>query len=119
MSGKFIIAFAVITLGLSLICTRGADGSLGGAVLGFGLLGVFYCGANARYGKVGFANVLIDLLALEAAAVVGMIIDAGLREMAGMLYIMIPLMVLGVVVAGWIAATLGGRAQRRREEGEA
>lgn len=82
-------------------CTRGPDGHFVAATVGFGVLGVLYWLAIYRYRPVTW-NSLIHLLILELATVLTLLVNPELDEMAGMLNLWIPFLVLQIVLGGLI-----------------
>lgn len=90
--------------GMAFLCTRGSDGSLGGAVLGFAAAGVIYWIGLARGRRIPLRQLAAHLFLFELAVVAGMAIRPGLEEMASMLYLFIPVFVLLMVVGGGVVS---------------
>lgn len=83
----FGAAFGVASFGV----TRGTDGSFVGFVCTFGMLALLYLGYVAvRRSPNTPLYVLGEFLLFEVLACIGMLVDARLEEMAGILYLIIP-----------------------------
>ncbi len=98
---------------MAFLCTRGRDGSLGGAFVGFALAGVAYWIALARGRRIAVRQMASHLFLFEIAVAAGMAIRPGLEEMASMLYLFVPVLVLAIVLGGAIICFLRWLMARR------
>jgi hypothetical protein len=81
-------------------CSRGSDGRLDATVIGFGVLGLLYCILMWFSGRVYAITVLLHMIVMELAVIVALAVNPELDEMGGILNLLIPAFVAGIVVVG-------------------
>lgn len=95
------ICLFAIAIGIwTYACTRGPDGELVAAVVGFGVLGAIYWLAVYRFRPVTLVTFLWHLAIFGVAIKVGVTINRELDEMGTILTMLIPSMVLAIVAGG-------------------
>ena len=72
----------------------------------------------AKRGDAKVSEVVDNLFIIGQAAVIGMLVNPEAEEMAAAVYGIIPLLVLGIVFGGFLAAVMSDRSRRRRAASE-
>ncbi len=85
---------------VSFWCSRGQDGRLFDAMIGFGLLACGYAAIVAYAGTFPYGLFALHLVCFEAFIIGAMLIQPELDEMAGMLYLILPFLAVMVVLFG-------------------
>jgi len=104
---------------LTYATTRGPDGQLFIALVGFSIVGVTYWVTKLKKGNetvsTTFLTTFVELVFLEGAAVSAMLIDTRLDGMAGNLYLAIPLFIFVIAAIGLVVRTIrlwGNRSEQ-------
>ena len=90
----------ILTTAAAYLNTRGKDGQFIGSIVSFTILAIVYWIGLWKSEKLTSRMAFLHLLVFEGGTILGMLIDPGLEEMAGMLYEFIPIGVLAIVVSG-------------------
>jgi hypothetical protein len=94
-------------------CSRGSDGKVNAAFVGFAVLGLIYCILTWYSGPFRPVAALVHLIILEVAVVLALLVNPQLEEMAGMLNFIIPALAAAVVICGsaiqWVHSLLISR----------
>ncbi len=92
--------YAVFAAAWTYWCTRGRDGHLVAAIVGFVLFAILYWLTLYRHRPIAVGILLWYLVILEVAVAIALVINPQLDEMGGMLNLLIPIIVLGIVLGG-------------------
>lgn len=103
---QWIWLYATVAALLAYWCSRGSDGELVAALIGFGVLGVIYCVLLRRGARVRAMTGVVHFVVIEVAVIVALAIDPQLEEMGGILNYLIPAYVAVIVMAGWLASRM-------------
>lgn len=119
----WIWPFAVVAGVLAWWCPRGSDGRFLGSLVGFGAIGLIYGTLMLTGRPVPLVTGLMHLAVLEGVVLLTLRVDPQLDEMGGMLNVLIPAYVAGIVVAGWLLQAMiprsvgpKGRANQRSQQ---
>lgn len=106
MKISWVYAYAMF-LGLwTYWCTRGPDGRFVATLAGFSVFAIIYWSLTYQYRPLPMTSLLWHLLVVEFAVTVALTVRPELDEMAGILNLFIPSIVLAIVLGGYVLSRI-------------